>query len=179
MNIVFAIPTFSTGSKSEEGRKLQKLIEACALKVGKATVNTKRGVAIFEIDRAFNMHSSDKKNIAALQALMECLCHLDYLYLKSHPFIAPLYHSGVYYERTIIWDTTPALYGRGFGDCKSLAACRVAELWRAGIWCRPVFRFQRAKQTMFHILLMFANGTFEDPSKALGMIPPQEMANHG
>jgi hypothetical protein len=75
-------------------------------------------------------------------------------------------------SRTAIWDTLPALYERGYGDCKSLTAALVAQYLRQGIECAPVFRFKERADGSgaldFHILVQTAQG-FEDPSKVLGM----------
>jgi transglutaminase-like putative cysteine protease len=185
MQITFAIPGFPTDSDSVEGRLVRQIVFSCAQKVGK--VHREPGALTFDIDDAFVPSSSDLTNAKALEALMNCLTDLDSLWLRMHPNTPRLYSSGVFYKRTDIWDTIPALYARGFGDCKSLAACRVAELRARGIQCRPVFRFitepsespyDQTGYTMYHILVMFGDaridGLWGDPSKVLGMIPPQE-----
>jgi len=180
MKLDFAIPGFPTDAQSAGGQLVRKVLFRCARHVGKVH-NRGRGLVTFEIDGAFDKRASDLDNARALQALMNCLCDLDSLWIRWNPGTPHLYDS-VIYHRTNIWDSTPALIGRGFGDCKSLAACRIAELRRAGVWCRPVFRFQeidgvpwvQTGYTMFHILIMFSDGTWADPSKVLGMKPPQE-----
>jgi len=173
MKITFAAPGLSTDPTSREGKRARKVIGTCAKAVGKATLNS--GAIVFTVDRAFDRRSSANANAKALEALMVALTDLSSLYLRCFPDTPALYDSGVYYRRTEIWDTVPALYARGFGDCKSLAACRVAELRRQGYACRPVFRFATGpSMTMFHILVMHSDGTFEDPSKILGMVAPQE-----
>ncbi len=182
LQIVFATPGLLTDSKSKEGQTARRIIGKCAKLVGKARLE--RGAIVFTIDGAFDKRSLAGKNALALEALMNCLTDLDSLYLKYKPDTIPLYESPVYYERTTIWDTIPALYGRGYGDCKSLAACRVAELRAHGVNCRPVFRFDSNEDmTMFHILVLrfdwMAQGIaepFEDPSKVKGMVGPQELA---
>jgi hypothetical protein len=176
MNIVFAVPGLLTDSTSVEGKRARSIIKKCVKVVGKARLEP--GVIVFTVVNAFDKRSLATKNAIALEALMTCLTELDMLFLQCRPNTPFLYDTPVYYERTIVWDTIPALYARGFGDCKSLAACRVAELRRIGIPCRPVFRFDsNAQMTMFHILVMLEDGTFEDPSKIKGMIGPQEAAN--
>ena len=173
MNIVFAIPGFSTDRSSAEGKLVRKTISQCANQVG--SVKLLPSAAVFGIDEAFRPRTSDRTNAVALEALLRCLTNLDLIWLRFHPATPGLYDSGVYYARTLVWDTIPAMYRRGFGDCKSLAACRVAELFRSGIWCRPVFRFKsRPNMTMYHILLMFADGAWECPSRILGMETYQE-----
>ena len=174
MNIAFAIPGFSTDTKSAQGRAVRKIIDTCGKRLGKATY--KPGVVVFRIDNAFNLHSSARQNAIALEVLLAGLCALDRLWLRTygHNTVA-LYDCPVYYARTMVWDTIPALYSRGFGDCKSLSACRVAELRELGYWCRPVFRFKGdPSATMFHILVMLQDGSFEDPSALKGMHSYQE-----
>jgi hypothetical protein len=186
MNITFAIPGFPTDSDSAVGQLVRQIVFSCARRVG--PVHRQPEALTFDIEDAFVPHASDLANAKALEALMSCLTNLDSLWLRMHPETPRLYDSGVFYRRTDIWDTIPALYRRGFGDCKSLAACRVAELRARGIQCRPVFRFltevnpdvpyDQTGYTMYHILVMFADdrvdGLWGDPSKVLGMVPPQE-----
>ena len=152
---------------------VRRAIRECATQVGKASLRPE--AVVFRIDRAFNPRASDLTNATALQALLVCLYQLDCIWLQFHPYTLPLYQSGVVYKRTDVWDPIPALYGRQHGDCKSLTAARCAELRRSGVWCRPVFRFKDLLGgTMYHILIMFADGTWEDPSKILGMEVQQE-----
>jgi hypothetical protein len=134
---------------------------------------------VFRIVDAFNPRSTDKQNAIALEALLRCLIDLNVLWLQQYPATPALYDSGVYYARTTVWDTIPALYTRGYGDCKSLTAARIAELWYGmNIHTIPVFRFDAQPDgTMFHILVMMLNGLNEDPSKILGMVGPQELAS--
>lgn len=173
MQIVFAIPGFSTDSNSVEGREVCKTIDWCAARVGSRKY--KPGAVVFTIDRAFGRRSSNLVNAAALETLLACLTELNSIWLKYHSNHVALYDSPVYYKRTLIWDTIPALYARGFGDCKSLTACLVAELRRRGIWCRPVFRHMASvNSTMFHILVMLSDGSWDDPSKVKGMLTYQE-----
>ncbi len=173
MQITFAIPGFLTDSNSVEGREVRKVIDWCAKRVG--SMKYKPGAVVFTIDRAFGRRSSNLVNAAALETLLACLTQLNTIWLKYHPNHVELYNSPVYYKRTLIWDTIPALYARGFGDCKSLTACLVAELRRKGIWCRPVFRHMSSvNSTMFHILVMLIDGSWDDPSKVKGMLTYQE-----
>jgi hypothetical protein len=173
MQIVFAIPGFAVDNRSTEGRAVRKVLAWCGKCVG--SVKIKKGTAAFSIDRAFRPRASNSMNAAALECLLTALTALNTIWLQYHPGTIPLYDTPVYYERTLVWDTIPALYRRGLGDCKSLTACRVAEMRRQGIWCRPVFRHKsQVSSTMFHILVMLQDGSWEDPSKALGMLSYQE-----
>lgn len=178
MRIIFAIPGFLTDAKSAEGQAVRKVVDWCASRVGSRKF--KPGAVVFTIDHAFKPQGSNLVNAAALETLLTCLTRLDTIWLRYHPNTIPLYDTGVYYARTLVWDTIPALYARGYGDCKSLSACRVAELRRQGIWSRPVFRHKRrVNSTMFHILLMLADSSNEDPSKALGMMAFMEDPTYG
>ena len=169
-NISFAIPGLPLDAHSSEGLRTRRIIQKCAEKVGGAKVKTRDRVIVFCIEDAFEMQSSKIANALALSELLKCLCNLNLVYLKLHPNTPGLYDSGVRYCRTLVWDSIPALFSRQLGDCKSLSAARIAELRNRGVWCRPVFRFnQRPGFTMFHILIMFQDGSWECPSAILGM----------
>jgi hypothetical protein len=130
----------------------------------------KPGHVVFDLPHVFHSKSNPSDNAEVLQALLHCLTHLDCLYLRQRPGCRPLYESGVYYDRTMVWDTIPALYHRGYGDCKSLTCALLAEYACRRVWARPVFRWivDQKGQTNYHILVQTARG-FEDPSKVLGM----------
>lgn len=66
------------------------------------------------------------------------------------------------------WESTVAL---GTGDCEDLSVGLAACLWAQGeTRARAIAR--RIKPGLIHIVVRRANGTFCDPSKALGMAPP-------
>jgi hypothetical protein len=121
----------------------------------------------------FNPLASRDDNAAVLKAYLEALIVANLVYLRSNPQTPLLYNSGVRYARTVEWDSIPDLYARGFGDCKSLTAARVAELRARGKVAQPAFRFAvRANGARdFHILVFTpeAPGGWEDPSRKLGM----------
>lgn len=124
-----------------------------------------------DLPHVFFPGSNSEDNAYALRALLDCLITLNRAYLRNHAAeVKPLYQSGVVYGRTQVWDTIPALYARGYGDCKSLTAALIAEYREKGIACNPVFRWiQRPNGVRdFHILVQRGN-EFEDPSKVLGM----------
>lgn len=138
----------------------------------------------FDVSHVFNPDSPQEQNADALGILLDCLVRLNRAYLRDHTAKA-LYQSGVVYGRTGIWEPIPALYKRGYGDCKSLTGALIAEMQEHGIPARPVFRWRRRPEDRgydFHILVMTQNG-FVDPSKRLGMgqdelrwfLTPQEM----
>lgn len=123
----------------------------------------------FSLPYVFFPGSNPEDNARALKALLECLINLDRAFLRNHS-VPSLYRSGVVYGRTKEWDTIPALYAKGYGDCKSLSAALIAEYRNAGIAADPVFRWVRNRLdgTDYHILVRRVSG-FEDPSKVLGM----------
>ena len=128
----------------------------------------------FSLPHVFYPGSNPEENADALRLLLDMLVGQNLAYLRSHAAL-PLYQSGVRYGRTKVWDTIPALYQRRYGDCKSLACARVAELKLYGHEARPVFRFAHGNggKLLFHILVErvdnYGRISYEDPSKALGM----------
>lgn len=125
----------------------------------------------FDLPHVYRPGANPRENAYALRALMGALINLDYLYLRMHPNTPELYRSGVTYGRTQTWDTIPALYGKKYGDCKSLTAALIAERRMHGIPASPVFRFAQnwTGGEDYHILVMNQDGSCEDPSKRLGM----------
>lgn len=176
MEIKFALSPLLVSPGSNEGKQARIAIKKCAREVGKAKMYP-QGVA-FGIDDAFRVRASKSKNAIALGALLDCLIDLDLVYLSAYPSTPGLYNSGVVYRlmpTEAPWDTIPTLYTRGYGDCKSLVAARIAELRRAGRVARPVFRhIKDGWGTMYHILILHSNGHWECPSRALGMRTAQE-----
>jgi hypothetical protein len=175
--IEFAMPPLLVDPYSPEGKRARVAIRQCAQKVGHAKMRP-QGVA-FGIDDAFNAQSSKSSNAAALRALLDCLIDLNLIYLQRYPKTPGLYEARVFYHfmpTRAPWDTIPTLFARGYGDCKSLVAARIAELRQHGQTARPVFRhIKSAWGTMFHILLQHDNGNWECPSRILGMRTGQEI----
>jgi hypothetical protein len=129
----------------------------------------------YNIQHAFYPGSDKTLNALTLQILVDTLVRLNVAYLReckyhSHP-VPLLYESGVVYDRTVVWEPIPALYTRRHGDCKSLTGAWIAQAYMRGISANPVFRFvdNADGSTDYHILVALSNGTFEDPSKVLGM----------
>ena len=124
----------------------------------------------FNMSDVFTATSSRLENAECLRALLDCLIAVDVSYLEHHK--APsLYGARVRYGRTEEWERIPDVIRRGGGDCKSLAAWRIAELRKDGHRADPEFRFMpRPRDSIpnFHILVRTANGA-EDPSAILGM----------
>lgn len=128
------------------------------------------------LPHVFHLAANRADNAAALKILLESLVRLNLAYLKSMKrqghAVPTLYSSGVVYARTVWWETIPALYKRGFGDCKSLTCALVAEYLMRGIEAQPVFRFNPLPtSTDYHILVHVPGQTppYQDPSKVLGM----------
>ncbi len=127
----------------------------------------------FDMGRLFTGNSNPVENARVLKALMECLIAIDAAHLEFHPKTPRLTDPafGVRYARTNEWLTIPQLAVYGIGDCKSLAAMRVAELRARGKAAQPVFRFRKNRTggTDYHILVQTGVNAFQDPSKECGM----------
>jgi len=128
-------------------------------------------IVTFNIKNAFEKGSPSLSNAVVLRALLDGLIAANVVYLKYHTFPS-LYESGVVYKRTNVWDSLPALYHRGYGDCKSLTAALVAERMTRRESAMPVFRWMPRPNEEgvkdFHILVESSYG-YEDPSRRLGM----------
>lgn len=112
---------------------------------------------------------------AAMTAALEGLVRLNEWVLTRQP-LPPLYRSGVRYVREHKrprrgapeqWLRIDQLYRRGRGDCEDLTAARAAELRAAGVQADPYVI--RTGPRRFHALVVFPDGSTEDPSKRLGM----------
>jgi hypothetical protein len=125
----------------------------------------------------FHPSASDTDNALVLRIWLEALIASDRVFLARNPDTVPLYKSGVVYGRTKVWDSTPDLYARRYGDCKSLSATLIAQLRQRGQQAKPVFRFMVNSQTGqkdFHILVQRPKSVYcptgwEDPSRKMGM----------
>ncbi len=177
MNIAFALPPLLVNPGSNEGQQARNCIRKCALEVGRAKMRP-QGV-VFGIDGAFHPRASKTANAIALRALLDCLIDIDIIIIKACPRLPRLYNSGVVYRLMpsgAPWDSTPILMQRGFTDCKSLVATRIAEIRAAGSTAIPVFRnIKDGWGTMFHILILHGNGQWECPSRILGMGAAEEL----
>lgn len=181
MDITFDAPhVLQAGSPPAESA--QPILRRCLAELRKggkrATVaRTSASRITWGLPNVFNAGSVPVENAESLQALLQCLTALDKVYLRSCPSAPLLYDSGVRYDRTEVWFTTPSLYAMGYGDCKSLA-CTLAAERELGIGgyapepCQTVFRFLPHKSgplhITYHILNLTPNG-WEDPSKVCGM----------
>jgi hypothetical protein len=118
----------------------------------------------------------------ALQTLVAI--NLWQLRQKKYPL---LYRSGIFYKTkppAVEWHDIPTLLKLGYGDCKDLAAYRVAEVKHyTGIEAKPCIKHKFIDYPMvdnhgnaytqpillIHVLVQYPNGRIEDPSKILGM----------
>jgi len=123
----------------------------------------------FTLPHVFIPEASALENAQVLNVLMKALVAIDEIYLKHHT-VAPLYSTRVRYGRTNEWEPIPALLARSYGDCKSLAAWRVAELRKQGKRAEIEFRWRERPNGVrdYHILVVTPDGR-EDPSRVLGM----------
>lgn len=86
-----------------------------------------------------------------------------------------IYESGVsyIYKDSIeapAWQDVATCIAKKTGDCKDFAAWRCAELLEQGVACRPVIQWRKVGDAYrFHALVLYQDGTLEDPSKLLGM----------
>lgn len=116
------------------------------------------------------------RNRDELRAALEALCGLDLAYLMRHPRTPPLMAAGVRYQREARrasgfgrredWLTIPDVLRQGHGDCEDLACWRAAELRRRGVAAAPMPIRTRIG---WHIVVARGDGTYEDPSRELGM----------
>jgi len=180
VQIAFALPPLLVNPGSKEGQEARVAIRKCAAEVGRAKMRPE-GV-VFTVGGAFHPRASKADNATILRALLDCLIELDVICLKTCPSIPGLYQTPVYYHlmpSQAPWETNVTLFRRGYGDCKSLVAARIAELRVRGKVAIPVFRHVKDNWgTMFHILILHGDGRWECPSRALGMHGVQEMPQH-
>jgi hypothetical protein len=183
MQITFDVPqAFKAGSDPVEKAACIKLLNECARLIGPNCSVRRVGStqASFELGRHFSPDSNPLENALVLEKLLRCLTDINVDYLARRHLttcgggVIPLYHHPLRYNRTVVWDSIPALQARNYGDCKSLACAQVAECLHQGIAARPVFRFLPPNQTdtgqlQFHILSLIDGIGFHDPSKVKGM----------
>ena len=104
--------------------------------------------------------------------LLYGLARVSLLQIRRGLIKAPLYKSGVVYQREPlgreIWQPAWETQLRKNGDCEDLVAWRVAELWASGeSKARP--HCYSPRPGLIHCVVRRANGKLEDPSKKLGM----------
>lgn len=118
------------------------------------------------------IHIPDALTYAGLDAALQGLTGLAELELLDGT-VPSLYESGVRYEReprgSERWLTPSMALLRGAADCEDLAAWRAAELRVSGedTYAQP--QVVRTSPNTWHAVVARSDGSFEDPSAALGM----------
>lgn len=128
----------------------------------------------FELE-SFESISIEEK-VEVLYKLLDALIHANVCWLRRNPGAPLVYSAGVPYTAEPPgrdnWQDIPRTLRLKEGDCEDLAAARVAEL-RVRFnepAARPnVIYKQMGRFTLFHIQVVRADGSVEDPSKHLGM----------
>jgi hypothetical protein len=108
-----------------------------------------------------------------LRLLLEALVVENVAYLLAHPSAPRLFESGVRYAlddpRREEWKDIAETLSRGTGDCKDLAAWRIAELRIDGEHAVACVDFYTSgARVLNHVTVRRANGRIEDPSRVLG-----------
>jgi len=185
LEIVFDFPhVFSPDSSPAESANVERASRDLLTFVNRAFCKGKPGCVgpatgrrageffSFNFPHVFTPTSSRADNAMVIRACLDFLIHVNEDFLSRRPPMRGLFDSGVHYERTTIWDSIPALYKRGYGDCKSLSAALIAQYRHVNRPALPSFRYTprpgAGTQADYHILVQTEEG-FEDPSKILGM----------
>lgn len=116
-----------------------------------------------------------KDSERALLWFLDALVNVNRDLLRANR-LPPLYRADVRYVReedTENWQDCVKTYLAKEGDCEDLAAWRVAELRNQGkkASCRLTWR-KKGKRLIYHVTVLRADGTIEDPSLKLGMRGP-------
>ena len=111
----------------------------------------------------------------AIYSACETLVRTDLVFLRKHPECPPLAKAGIRYQKEPpgqpeTWWSIPEVIIHGYGDCKKLAAWRVAELRIRDVaaLCYPITN----GNGKWHIIVAARVGgktVWFDPSKELGM----------
>lgn len=112
--------------------------------------------------------------------MLEALTQANELWLRENPRAPGIYHAGIHYQPEPPgredWDAFPQILRQGWGDCEDLVGARCAELRvREGVRAFPDFVWRTVvhpggrKQDVYHIIVRYPDGRFEDPSRILGM----------
>lgn len=131
-------------------------------------------VISYNLGHVFYPGADKVMNAQTLREMIEMLVRVNLIYLtraKAFGYSVPsLYRSGVTYKRSGYWEPIPTLYGRKWGDCKSLASALIAEQRFNGIYSQPATRWLENEdgEIDYHILVQLGT-EFEDPSYKLGM----------
>lgn len=127
---------------------------------------------LFEDESARDL--SQKGVLGFLQALT----YWNQLYLRLHPDTPLIYQSGIEYKIPEQYEggiehfrDIGRIIDNGGGDCDNVACWRAAELREMGIDARPFITWRKRADggTTYHVVVLYGNGTHEDPSLLLGM----------
>lgn len=115
-----------------------------------------------------------KDSEKSLLWMLESLVNINRIELRKNK-LPLLYKAGVRYEResTEIWRDAVTVYRDKWGDCEDLAAWRTAELRNQGkrASCQLTSR-KVGNMLIYHVTVLRADGSTEDPSAKLGMRGP-------
>jgi hypothetical protein len=105
---------------------------------------------------------------------LEGLVQVNGLVLDNDPSIPPVYYSGARWRNIphSNWRRADQIAGDGWGDCEGLSAWRVAELRRTGEDPYARVGCYHTGPKRYHAIVIRGNDAIEDPSIALGMVPP-------
>ena len=134
----------------------------------------------------FNGERDAEISAMAMSHFVELLFRLDIDQMRKRDF-PYLYSAGVRYHSMAppcpelqgdLWLDASVLLRTHKGDCKDLSAYHAA--WMnvyKGVRCRPVFRrkFLEKGFSLYHFVVLWPDGSIEDPSLKLGM-PPEKGA---
>ena len=121
------------------------------------------------IDTGVFEDGPDARSLAFVRRLLNLLVLTNLDYLTAYPDTPPLFEAGVVYERQPVWQDIHANIARGYADCKSLAAHRVADLIFRGIDQGAQLYVIRTGNHRYHVKVRRSWGWIEDPSVVLGM----------
>lgn len=134
-----------------------------------------------------SIHYGEFPAPSALETAMHCRNMIDMLTRADQierifsPDLPGVYEAGIRYTPDTPgqenWFTIRGALKAGRGDCKVLAAWRVADLRSRGIAARPAFGWriiERPGESMLliHFFVRYPDGRTEDPSLVLGMPVP-------
>lgn len=109
-------------------------------------------------------------DIECMEALVLGLSAVNAVLLRKWT-LPRLYDTDVVYKREPPrredWWNVLEVLGHGFGDCEDLVAYRIGECLIDRTPAKP--RIYRSGRGKLHVVVEFADGTIEDPSRLLGM----------
>lgn len=115
-------------------------------------------------------------SLTSVQVFLHALQLVDQNQLRSGRYPS-LYKSGVRYEKeppgVEDWQTVSRMYRSKVADCEDIAAWRAAELVVSGEDPKARAVLKRVRPGLIHCLVRRGTGQMEDPSRVLGMTPPQ------